>query len=157
MVSIIPLTIPVIFADRPGFESVAGAFKSPVIKIGLGYDISALSEGKLTSQSKIVSATALLDTGADDFVVDQELLNAIGAPLSGKTTEIKTVHQTTIVQKRTVHLFIKEFDLCAEIDVIPMKLSDDTRAYQAIFGLRFLEIGKLTIDMRGESSFTLHQ
>ncbi|MCW0979195.1 hypothetical protein OK142_00080 [Agrobacterium sp. BT-220-3] len=156
MVEQSPVSIPVIFADRPGFETVSGAYKSPVIEIGLGYDIRAFQTGQLVRGSKIFRVRALMDTGADDFFVDAKLLDEMNAPFTDDVAEIRTAHQVSSARKRKVHMFISEFGHCSEIDVIPMNFSDGTRAYQAVFGLRFMEIGKLTIDMRGKSQFTMH-
>jgi len=37
------------------------------------------------------------------------------------------------------------------------KIQDGTRAYGAVFGTRFLELGRLVIEPKGESHFAFHQ
>ncbi|MDW9670260.1 hypothetical protein GOB27_27285 [Sinorhizobium meliloti] len=149
--------IPVRHVDRPGYEQVAGAFKSPIIEIGLGFDPQCLSTGYRSAQSKIYRVRALLDTGADEIHVDTSLLDKWGAPKLLTQATIKSVHGIDTVLKRQVHLFVSEASICAEVDVVPTQLSDGTRAYDAIFGMRFLEMGRLVLDVSGSSYFVFHQ
>ena len=151
--------IPIVYVDRPGFEGVEGAFRSPVIDIWIGFDPNAdLDNNKPFGQNTLFSARALVDTGADDFCVDYKLLQRVGAPqIHRQSGGLKTVHGMSVIQQYRVHLQIPNTPFKSEIDVIALDIDDGTRAYNAIFGLSFLETGVLLLDPRsGEGHFTFH-
>lgn len=147
--------IPVIYADRPGWEGVQGAFKSPVIDLGIGFDPNGnADDNKPFAPGTLLNARALIDTGADDFVVDLKLLKAANAPRSpAGTMQVKTVHGQTAVPLFRVHMMFPGTLFKAELDVAGMDINDGSRAYNAIFGYRFFETGVLTLNPRGESYF----
>jgi hypothetical protein len=149
--------IPIILADRPGFEGVTDSYKSPVIELGLGYDPSADVDGdRPFAKGALLNVRALIDSGADDFVVDISLLQRINAPIASQLppVSIKTIHGTQMMSRFFVDIMFPGTQFKARVDVMGAEISDGTRAYEAIFGMRFIELGTLQLNPRGESHFT---
>ncbi len=144
------------FAERPGFEGVEDSFRSPVVYVGMGYDPQCNFAKYPPFDPKLVQGiSVLLDTGADEMMVDEDLLDSVGAPFVAETSTIKTMHGVEEIKRRKMLLVIKELGIAEECEVVPMKISDGTRAYSAIFGMKFIGLGRLILDMQGDSFFIL--
>jgi hypothetical protein len=100
----------------------------------------------------------LIDSGADDIIIDNALLKQVKAPTADlPPSAIKTVHGMEFLPRYWVHIAFPSTPFKVLIDVVGMDLVDGTRAYHAIFGMRFIERGTLHLCPRGESHFTFDQ
>ena len=99
---------------------------------------------------------ALIDTGADDIYFDSRVIKEIGVPETGERAKIKTIHSET---EEKFYSIIIQFDggPSATLSVLSADIDDGTRAYDAIFGYRFLELGTLTLNPNGNSCFEFRQ
>ncbi|MGO7133421.1 retroviral-like aspartic protease family protein [Rhizobium leguminosarum] len=151
------MKIPISYVSRPGYEDVPEAFKSPVIEILIGYDPNGnLDDNNPLNPAYFRPVRVLIDTGADDLVIDRDLIAGINAPRLVDTGSISTIHGVSEFAKHEVHMMIPELGFKSSMDVVALPIDNRIRAYQGIFGLRFLEKGRLIIDPMGESSFTFH-
>lgn len=97
---------------------------------------------------------ALVDTGAAMLHVDQGLLTQLGCPETGETQNLQTIHGVQAHPFHKVFIGFPASKSGAEVEVVSLDLMG--RAYQAIFGTIFLELGVLHLDLRGDSYFEFH-
>jgi predicted aspartyl protease len=151
------LEIPIRYTERPGSDPADITTKSPTVEVVIGFDPNADMNDQKQPTGKFIKVTALIDTGADDIFVDEVLLSRCDCPKVSKTAHVKTVHLTTGHEVFLAHFFFPASGLKTEMEVIASKIQDGTRAYAAVFGTRFLELGRLVIDPKGKSHFVFHQ
>lgn len=149
------IRIPITLARRPGYEHEPQSFVSPVIPVTIAAIPEAASDGII--RPTIAQPTwALLDSGADLIGVDERLLQRIGAmnlgPDGGPT---KTIHGEHTHDTYLVNLLIPgvSHPIGARVTGLPYK--DNSRAYEVIFGMAFLKLGRFVLDAAGESYFEL--
>lgn len=142
--------IPIHYVDRPGFKSQLLSEKSPVIDVVIGH---IAPDGS----NRLRNLKALIDSGADDIFVDEALLKDCGCPLLESTSDVRTLHGTKSSRMYRVSMLFPEQDVLNELDVIATDYPRGVRAYEAVFGTRFLELGVLVLDPQGESHFTIHE
>jgi predicted aspartyl protease len=146
------IRLPILYVDRPGFTSNMLSEKSPVIDVVIGF----VKENSQT-KPKLRNTRALIDTGADDIFVDERLLIDCGCPRLDRGSDVRTVHGTVAHHRYLATMLFPDHDLRQEVEVISTAYEPGVRAYEAVFGTRFLELGVLVIDPQGESHFTFHQ
>ncbi len=143
------IRIPIFYVDRPGFRSNLLSEKSPVINVTIGH----VDETK----HRLRNLRALIDTGADDIFVDEALLIDCGCPILPTSSAVRTTHATKMHPMYRATMLFPDHDLLQQVDVISNDYPRGTRAYEAIFGTRFLELGTLVLNPQGESHFTFHE
>lgn len=149
------IRIPITLARRPGYEHDPQSFVSPVIPVTIAAIPEASSDG-IIRPTAALPTRALLDSGADLIGVDERLLQRIGArnlgPDGGST---KTIHGEQIHDTYLVNLLIPGMSHPFGARVTGLPYKDHSRAYEAVFGMAFLKLGRLVIDVAGESYFEL--
>lgn len=108
----------------------------------------------LANGTKAINCVALIDTGTDLLVVDERILKGLSCPRTDTVIEMTTVHGRVEHDQYIVEMEFPSAGAGAAVDVVAAKLED--RPYQAIFGIRFLDLGVLHLDFRGESFFDFH-
>jgi hypothetical protein len=146
------IRLPILYVDRPGFTSSLWSEKSPVIDVVIGFVSEPPQE-----KPKLWNARALIDTGTDDIFVDERLLIDCGCPRLDQGSSVRTVHGTLAHDRYQATILLPDHDLLQQVEVIAAKFEPGVRAYTAVFGTRFLELGVLVIDPQGESHFTFHK
>ena len=105
----------------------------------------------------MVRVRALMDTGADDIFVDKKILGDTECPTVQSLGVIKSVHKTTVHIMRQARIaIIGGPGAIFEAPVVSAQIQDGTKAYDAVFGTSFLEMGRLVIEPEAESQFTFH-
>lgn len=149
------IRIPITLARRPGYEDDPHSFVSPVIPVTIAAIPEAASDGVIRPTAA-QPTRALLDSGADLIGVDERLLQRIGArnlgPDGGPT---KTIHGEHTHDTYLVNFLIPgvSHPIGARVTGLPYK--DNSRAYEVIFGMAFLKLGRFVLDPAGESCFEL--
>jgi predicted aspartyl protease len=137
---------PVIYVDRPGQKGTLAREKSPVIEVVIGW------------QTSFKKVRALVDTGADDIFVDEGLLELTGCQRLKQRMRVRTQHgEMDHAIFRATLIFPAETDLRCDLDVVAAKIGDGNKAYSAILGTSFLEMGRLVIEPEAKSCFTFHE
>jgi predicted aspartyl protease len=135
-----PKRIPVQYVDRPGQKGKLPREKSPVIEVGIGHN------------DNFRRVRALIDTGADDIVVDERLLEVTGCPKTQQTARVSTQHDARdhAVHEATIIIEVVGAQARFTAPVVSTKIDQSSKAYAAVFGTSFLELGRLVLDPNGE-------
>jgi len=141
------MTIPIEYVDRPGNRVGASLTeKSPIIEVEIGFG------------EKLEKVRALVDTGAHNILVDEGLIARTECPIvPGRTSLIATKDARTIHPMYKAQIVFPSIQAKGEVAVVSAKIQDGTKAFDAVFGTQFLELGRLVIDTRGKSHFTFYK
>jgi predicted aspartyl protease len=154
------IRIPVIYVDRPRHTGTLPRGKSPTVEVVIGFDPDLNMDDRHPPKGKFrkfVRARALVDTGADEIFLDEKLVSRTGCPvIEGPAMTVKSPHGEKIHDRHRAQIIFPYVGLKAEVEVFSAEIQDGTRAYDAIFGTSFLELGCLVVDPRGDSHFTFH-
>ena len=149
------IRIPITLARRPGYEHDPQSYTSPVIKHTIA-SVPEVPPDSIVPNTSARTIRALLDTGADTLVVDERLLQRLGAKNLGPgLATTKTIHGEHTYNTYFVSLLFPGMSSPFGAHVTGFPFQDDSRAYEAILGMEFLKRGRLVIDATGESYFEL--
>jgi hypothetical protein len=146
------MKLPVVYTHRPaGSPADELASKSPVTEVVIGW-------GELGRPNRrMFTARALVDSGADEIYVDRRLLADANCPeVPGKSAQIATAHGLRTHKVHRAVILYPGLNAEGALEVVATEIDAATKAYQAVFGTKFLELGRLTLDPRGESYFEFH-
>jgi hypothetical protein len=144
--------LPVIYVHRPtGSASDDICSKSPVVDVAVGWSERGQSDRKL------FKVRALVDSGADEIYIDHSILTQAKCPeIAGQTAQVKSQHGLKTHKLHQAVILFPGLNAEGQMMVVAAEFDPATYAYQAVFGTKFLELGELVLNPRGESHFTIH-
>lgn len=122
---------------------------NPVIEFSI---TQRLSSGEVLPA---VNGTALIDTGADHSAIDRTFAESAGFIPAGTTSPSGvggTVHETNYYDLRYTVKTNGGFQ-SSDARYVAIPMSENGRLYQAIFGMSFLQTGRLIMDSQAHDYF----